>query len=239
MNTAIVEQIRIEAKKNEPLECCGFIVENGAEAKIVPCENVAANPIDHFEIDNKKYLEISRQYNIIGVYHSHPQPSPLESFSEEDINSCNACRIPYYLYVNELDKFQSVFPRNYKPKYIGNPFIWGVYDCFTLVRLYYQHHFDIFINDYPRDEKYFTNPDNRIIENFEKEGFIEIKEKTQLRKHDILVFFGAKNLPQHFGVYQGNGEMTHHMINKLSCKEPIGAFARKTCIILRHKSFCV
>ncbi|MDO9944549.1 Mov34/MPN/PAD-1 family protein, partial [Glaesserella parasuis] len=50
------EKIIAHAKRSEPHESCGFVVSKGGELRYFPCENVAVDPINHFEISPDDWI---------------------------------------------------------------------------------------------------------------------------------------------------------------------------------------
>lgn len=68
------------ARRDQPHECCGFLVGHGRLIlAAVPMRNVAADPATRFRIDDREHIELRRALRqsaarpqIIGVYHSHP-----------------------------------------------------------------------------------------------------------------------------------------------------------------------
>ncbi|MCP4340836.1 MAG: M67 family metallopeptidase [Desulfobulbaceae bacterium] len=84
----VYEQIVVEAHKEYPLECCGYLA--GVERRVsraYPMKNIDKSKI-HYSFDPEEQFktvkEIRRQnLQILAVYHSHPE-TPARP-SEEDI----------------------------------------------------------------------------------------------------------------------------------------------------------
>ena len=72
---AIVEH----ARRDQPMECCGFIVGSSSRAMfVVPMANAQKSRV-RYRIDDRSHIELRRtlreirpSVSIIGVYHSHP-----------------------------------------------------------------------------------------------------------------------------------------------------------------------
>ena len=62
-----------------------------------------------FIIDPLDFADGEDRGEVLGVVHSHPQ-NVLE-FSEEDVASCNAVQIPFYLVCPDLDKMIVIKPK--------------------------------------------------------------------------------------------------------------------------------
>ena len=55
------------AKSQEPHECCGFVVLKGGESHFLPCENIAVDKENHFEISPEDYLNAEQQGEVIAL----------------------------------------------------------------------------------------------------------------------------------------------------------------------------
>jgi cell wall-associated NlpC family hydrolase len=65
---------------------------------------------------------------------------------------------------------------------------------------------------------------------------VALPANEPIKAHDAIVYYGKKMMPQHFAIYIGNGYICHHIIHRLSAREPISSFNKKIAFILRHKS---
>ena len=95
---AIEESIRIRpevlaaieqhARDAAPAECCGLLIaRDGRIDEAVAADNQAADPVRHYEISPRVYLDAIKRCRgtdaiVIGAYHSHPKsaadPSPTD-----------------------------------------------------------------------------------------------------------------------------------------------------------------
>ncbi|OAV34946.1 Phage tail assembly protein [Moraxella catarrhalis] len=78
LTKTIKEAIHAHAKSAYPNECCGLIIDED----YYPCDNVAPNPTEHFEIDPQNMLEMQDIGEIQAIVHSHPngnaEPSEID-----------------------------------------------------------------------------------------------------------------------------------------------------------------
>lgn len=219
MYIPIKNKIKELALHNPNEEVCGILHHTFDKASIFPCENIAQDKTTDFEIDPQKYLECCQLGKPYGIYHSHPKGKA--AFSEHDIESANEVLLPYHLYSIEDDKFLEYIPKGYELPVEGLNFVWGAFDCYELLRIYFRQNFNIYMNDYDRDETFESTDSNIIMENFEKEGFHNANSTTLLKKYDVLVFHSKRAYPQHFGIFLGNSRMLHHPLGGLSRIETI------------------
>ncbi|MCP4267916.1 MAG: M67 family metallopeptidase [Candidatus Brocadiaceae bacterium] len=95
INQHLINKMLVEARTAYPHECCGLIVGNIKDSgKVVhdvcPVENKnKVRAADRYEIDSKEFDRIDREaskkgWNIIGIYHSHPDhPAAPSDFDKE------------------------------------------------------------------------------------------------------------------------------------------------------------
>ena len=110
MNELLKNEAIAHAKEEAPNECCGLFLktENGLE--YFRCKNVAYEfEMGSFIIDPLDFADGEDRGEVLGVVHSHPQN--VLKFSEEDVASCNAVQIPFYLVCPDLDKMIVIEPK--------------------------------------------------------------------------------------------------------------------------------
>ncbi|HLJ90759.1 MAG TPA: M67 family metallopeptidase [Candidatus Angelobacter sp.] len=92
ISSADYAKIRFEGEKSYPNEGCGILIgaSNGGNRQVtlvVACDNVAASPLNRYDIPAKQIVDASklaraRNESIVGCYHSHPdhpaQPSATD-----------------------------------------------------------------------------------------------------------------------------------------------------------------
>ncbi|MCG7382750.1 M67 family metallopeptidase [Paenibacillus sp. ACRRY] len=68
-----------------PQEACGVVLGEAAAggiriSRFQPIRNVAPNPLHHFSLDEEEWIRcIFNEPQLIGIFHSHPQTSPVPS----------------------------------------------------------------------------------------------------------------------------------------------------------------
>ena len=84
----VLETLRAETSAAHPRECCGLLLGVGETIAIaVPCANVAADPLCHFEIDPAALIAAHRTEReggalVVGYYHSHPDGRAVPSATD-------------------------------------------------------------------------------------------------------------------------------------------------------------
>lgn len=78
----VLAAIEQHARAAAPAECCGLLIaRDGRIDELVEAENQAADPIRHYEISPRDYLDAIKRCRgtdaiVIGAYHSHPRSAP-------------------------------------------------------------------------------------------------------------------------------------------------------------------
>tara|TARA_R100000808_G_C2106733_1_gene122087 strand:- start:513 stop:845 length:333 start_codon:yes stop_codon:yes gene_type:complete len=95
--------IKEQALKEAPNECCGLIIDDGRQLKIIKCKNNSNNKREHFEISSSDFLSASREGKIMGYYHSHTEENQDFSYVDKAISSAH--KLPLVMYFIKGDEF--------------------------------------------------------------------------------------------------------------------------------------
>ncbi len=232
MNITIKNLIRYHAMEDEENEICGIVYRAKDKLFIHKCQNIAIDKTEEFEIDSEEFISCYNKGEIVYIYHSQHS----NAFSEEDIIRANELIIPLILFNPKTDYFSVYYPPDYKPDYIGREFIWGFNDCYTLIREYYRREYLIPLSDYDADEGYELTGQDKIVNNFEKEGFSKIDIKN-IEKGDLIAFKIHKDYPTHLAIYMGNNMILHQLFNCQSRIENLSEnWVKRILFGLRHKN---
>lgn len=223
-----LNSIKEDAVKRYPQESCGLIVEG----KYISCENIANKPTRDFKIKPEEYAYYSKKFGIDAIVHSH---SDFPHASQKDIVQQIATAVPWGI-VNVKDKnvMGVFFWGDQLPiqDLIGRPFHYGVYDCYTLSRDYYRIR-SIALPSFPGEWKWWERGGNMFVDHFEKTGFEEIS-KRELKEGDGILFRVRSSVTNHCAVYLGNGLAMHHLVNRLSRREPVDRWIKYATHFMRY-----
>lgn len=221
MNTLVKNGIIALAKENPSEEICGIIYQTDKSVSFKVCQNISSDRTLYFEIDPQDYIAVEQLGRPIGIYHSHPETGS-EGFSEDDLESAKELCLPYFLWTNKNSKWHSFIPPTYQIPSEGQPFCWGVQDCYETVRTYYRQCKGVYMTDYDRDESFQNADKSAIIQFIEAEGFHFVIGNGPIRKDDVLLFqTPGTAYPHHLGVFVGQQKVLHHPLNALSRYDPI------------------
>lgn len=220
-----------QAKDDFPKESCGFILEND----YVRCENIAENPVSDFEISPEDYLRYEKEIKC--VFHSHVEfPHASKADMEFQITS----NLPWCIINFNKNKAvtHEVFWGDQLPPYefidlLGRQFFHGIQDCYGLVRDYYRT-CGYILKQYPREWLWWERDPSMLLDNIEDAGFYEVDDEMSMRMGDLLFFQIDAPVPNHCGVYLGNGLILHHLAGALSCRQPLNLFKKYMTTVVRH-----
>lgn len=238
------EVMRQQAELNYPNESCGVVVSAGKKAIIIPCKNIASDPRNYFRIDPHDYVKAANQGEVIGIWHTHVElpanPSPA------DVAGCNSSGVEWFIigaYKTEegmtFTPIHTLQPSDAEVDYLERPYLFGVYDCYTLIRDYYSREFGITLGEYPRVENFWKKGLDFFTEGYPEQGF-ELLIDQEPEVGDLFIMQVAADIPNHIAVYIGDDLILHHCQNRLSRRDVYGGmWAKHTTHHLRHKTKCL
>lgn len=234
LNKTITKKILDHAEREYPLESCGLIVKIGGYKKYIPCTNSIGegNSEEDFRISAEEYAYAEDQGEILAVVHSHPDHTTQPSV--RDRASCSAMEIPWVIVSYPEKDIRIITPE--KAPLEGRQFCHGTdWDCYGLIRDYYQEILGISLNRYHHDSFWWEEGHNYYVDNFENEGFFKVDDGSLL-PHDVLLMQIRSAVPNHGAIYLGDGKIIHHPFGKLSKKDIYGGYwQEKTVMVLRNR----
>jgi proteasome lid subunit RPN8/RPN11 len=226
---AMVEHAQAEV----PNECCGLIVARGKKTRLMRCRNVSETPRTDFEIDPQAWLELEEGEEVVAVYHSHPFTSPEPSMA--DLAGCESSGLPWHI-VTPIGGHRYIEPSGYQAPYVGRPYVYGVLDCFTLVRDYYRREYGIDLPELERPRNWWLSGLDLYRDNFERYGFVRVDGENPIPGDAFLIQVFSP-VPNHAAIYLGDGKILHHVQGRLSTIDVWGGmWERSMTHHLRHSS---
>lgn len=228
-----------------PEEACGLLVQVGKKVKILDLPNCAEDRRSHFRIASEEYAKAADMGEIVGVWHTHCDIS--EKPSEADLAACESSELPWYIMAVKNTEsglsFSEVFhfsPSGFQMDYVGRPYVFGVFDCYSLVRDYYAREFQITLGNYPRIDNWFRLGHNFFLDHYKEEGFVCLVGGEEPAPGDVFLISSGSEIPNHLAVYIGNEKILHHAHGRLSRRDLYAGYWKKhTCNHLRHISKCL
>ena len=215
----------IHAKEQDPKESCGLLIEMKGKEKYFPCKNLATYKQQCFIIDPDDFVKAEESGNILAVIHSHPVTPPIAS--QADKISCENSDLPWHIVNPKTEQWGYYEPSGYKPALIGRPWVWGVTDCWSLVRDWYKEEKNIILRDWDRPttpQQFLKKP---LFESCAwRTGFRELRINEKLINGDVLLMSILSPTLNHVAIFL-DGDVLHHLADRISCKEPYNQWLLK------------
>lgn len=258
------EEIRVHASGTPNEEVCGIIVRlPTGMTGLLAMKNHHHDKANAFHIRNADIDSALEDMGgkVIAIYHSHVKGRSSEA-SKSDIAASEALKLPYVIYSVARMQFTIYEPKGQKVPLIGRPFVFGVHDCYGLVKDYYERlekcstcgkmaveefgypcdhctyvHMGFELPEPEREPHWFMKHGrNLFMENIPGAGFVRVPLET-IREHDSLLLNDDNPVPHFVMVYIGNSTVLHHPTGQLSRRGRFGGYLRsRVTDVLRHRS---
>ena len=219
------EKALLHAKNQDPKESCGLLVNIKGKERYYPCENLSLSHYQEFILNPEDYVKADNLGEIMAIVHSHPSTPPIPS--QADKISCEHSKLPWYIVNPKTEQWGECIPEGYVPDLLGRPWVWGITDCWSLVRDWYKQEKNIELKDYERlmtPEEFLNNP---LFEKYAKNtGFRELAKEEALQKGDVLLMSILHPTLNHVAIFLGD-MVLHHLADRLSCREPYSEWLLK------------
>ena len=222
----------LHAQQEDPKESCGLLLNIKGKERYHPCRNLSMTDHQCFIIDPEDYVKADNLGDIFAVVHSHPLPPPNPS--QADKVSCEASGLPWYIVNPNTEQWGYLEPCGYEAPLLGRQWVWGITDCWSLVRDWYKENKNIELRDWDRPttpEEFLKNP---LFEQCAwRTGFRKLRYDERLENGDVLAMSILGNGLNHVAIFI-NGDVLHHLTDRLSCIEPYSEWLQK-CTGARYR----
>lgn len=248
LDLTLLSELRRQAQAEYPFECCGFVVQTPEGAilarkttntlpRTLPADQIALKAketaANAFLIDPLELHLASLQGKILAIYHSHPDES--SALSESDYQVSEEYQLPIIAVSFPAEGYSTYSPLS-KGTLIGRPFIYGLYDCYTLVRDWYARNGVLLPEARYKEFGWWRNSanDSYYRAGLEQMGFCLCND---LSVGTVVAMRHSSEHVNHIGVISRPGMLLHHLSRQCSMEVPYGGtWEHSTAFTLRHNS---
>lgn len=243
LQQSTIDSIIKDGLQRHPQEACGYIVNTDGEERTIALSNLAGEKYGQqmFIMDQSTVETIKQTSEILAIYHTHPNSSPIPSM--EDRVGCKKSNLPWVILNPHSKEFNYILPSeiSYNIPILGRQFAWGIFDCYALLQDFYREKFKIELKDFDRGLLFeWDRSDwNRFEDNFVEAGFFELPARSRLQMGDVFLMAIGANRINHCGVLAepSRNIFYHHLVERKSEASVYGGwFAQVTQKVLRHNS---
>tara|TARA_B100000085_G_scaffold283217_1_gene313364 strand:+ start:126 stop:830 length:705 start_codon:yes stop_codon:yes gene_type:complete len=213
------------AKIEDPKESVGLLLNIKGKERYYPCNNLSMSSYQCFVLDPEDYVRADNTGEITAIIHSHPTTPPTPS--QADLVGCENSNLPWHIVNPKTEQWGYCEPNGYKAPLLGREWVWGVTDCWSLVRDWYKEEKQIELKDYQRSmtpEEFLKNP---LFEEYATQtGFRELEPNETLQEGDVLLMSILHPTLNHVAIFLGD-MVLHHLADRLSCREPYSPWLLK------------
>ena len=213
------------AKIEDPKESVGLLLNVKGKERYYPCNNLSMSSYQCFVLDPEDYVRADNTGEITAIIHSHPATPPTPS--QADLVGCENSNLPWHIVNPKTEQWGYCEPNGYKAPLLGREWVWGVTDCWSLVRDWYKEEKQIELKDYQRSmtpEEFLKNP---LFEEYATQtGFRELEPNEALQEGDVLLMSILHPTLNHVAIFLGD-MVLHHLADRLSCREPYSPWLLK------------
>ena len=213
------------AKIEDPKESVGLLLNVKGKERYYPCNNLSMSSYQCFVLDPEDYVKADNTGEITAIIHSHPATPPTPS--QADLVGCENSNLPWHIVNPKTEQWGYCEPNGYKAPLLGREWVWGVTDCWSLVRDWYREEKQIELKDYQRSmtpEEFLKNP---LFEEYATQtGFRELEPNEALQEGDVLLMSILHPTLNHVAIFLGD-MVLHHLADRLSCREPYSEWLLK------------
>jgi len=121
---------------------------------------------------------------------------------------------------------------------LGQNFVQGKSDCYSIVRDFYRDNYGIVLPNYARPTDWWNSGNfNMYMDRFRKNNFFVLDcHPAEYQVGDVFLMSIMSNAVNHAGVLVDKGKMLHHLVNQISTVTPYkGLWRNNTMAVVRHR----
>lgn len=215
----LIIAIAVHAATDYPRESCGYVA-NGA---YYPCINAADDPLNAFDMSGDTgFTQALIDGTLQGVVHSHTD-GPAFPTKRDLLNQINM-GVPWGIAVTDGRAVKEVFWYGDQlpiPPLEKRKFRYGVTDCWTLIRHWYKLERGLWLPAFASEWGWWKAGEDIYRTGLAEAGFRRLTADERPVVGDMCSMRIDSSVPNHGGLYIGNGQMLHHLMDQYSRADSI------------------
>tara|TARA_Y100000361_G_scaffold75265_1_gene66588 strand:+ start:1304 stop:2008 length:705 start_codon:yes stop_codon:yes gene_type:complete len=213
------------AKAEAPRECCGLVLIIKGRKRYWPCKNLSEDN-NFFVMDPMDYARGEDTGTVIAIVHSHPTTPAIAS--EADKMACEQYKLPWHIVSLLGDSWCSIRPIGYEAPLIGREWVWGVSDCWTLVRDWYKREMGLKLRDWDRPVSADAFRRSPLFESCLAEtGFVDTGNDLPEKGDAVLMRLDGSPGLNHVAIFVGEQKILHQLQGRLSSRDRWDSYWQK------------
>ena len=212
-----------------------------SEDEVIELTNTHEKPQEQFKVNSDSFYGAG----CIALVHSHTvkrgDMGHSEMYidprtpSEADMQTQMQMDIPFgILALDEETTLDIVWFPDLDSEILGQEYISGIHDCYTLIQKYYWQKKGIKLKTVAHSATWFENNPRLYEENYRYGGF-EDSSLENIKIGDMVLIRLFHDSPTHAAVYVGNDTIWHHTANRLSHEDSLSKWVKRISKVLTYK----
>lgn len=224
-----MDDFKQHAKSSYPFECVGCVKDD----VYYPLINTHSQPDKFFSLSLAEIEKINPEY----ILHSHPatgKPNP-EWPSITDLKLFySQPQYKWGIIATDGEEFSNfvLFDEFNPPDLEGRTYVWGIADCYSVIRDWYWLDRSIKLKNYPRDYNSYKAGEDLYSKYFADAGFYEVGI-NDVQVGDVLLM-AQNGVISHAAIVNRPGRVIHHYIGRFSQEDDLSKWIRATNKVVRH-----
>lgn len=227
-NNEVLRASQAHAEQQYPKESVGLVVDD----QYIAVENIHDDPENHFKIAPSVLTKYKGK--IQAVIHSHNitvDPSTKQSKhlmfpSKDDMAAQIAWGVPFGIQYVTADGAGNIlwWGRGVPvADYEGRPYVYGVYDCFSVILDYYRTELGIDLPDFAREDEWWNRDEDVYVNHMKDYNMVQVP-LADLQVNDVILLTIRSKVANHAILYLGGDQGLHHLALNTSKIESINRY---------------
>lgn len=241
LSATVLKAFEKHVLRDYPNEAVGVLVGK----KYIPCRNIHEEPTKAFRIDPSDLIAAEAKGLISAILHSHPyhplDKSVFEYYADPrwpsvvDQEQFSTGKEAWVIVATDGTGISEpvVMDHNERPPLLEREFIWGVQDCYSLLRDYYKEKLGIELPFFPREWAFWNKGQDMFTDKVVEAGFKRIPYEM-VEVNDIAFFKNESKVANHIGIVSGNNELMQQGVGSLSRISRLDLYHRNVIMYLRY-----